>query len=89
MIGDKRAPQSRRQILEGNMAAGDLKQVSVWLKSEELGNRLCRLGMGRYRENQKGPVDHVKVLFLFVFFLKNRFLLLKIWEIFENWKLRI
>lgn len=63
----KSSPQLRRQTLEDNMAAGDLKQVSVWLKSEELGNRLCRVGMGRYRENQKDLLDHVEVLFLFFF----------------------
>lgn len=64
----KSSPQSRSQTVEDNMAAGDLKQVSVWLKSEELGNRLCRVGMGRYRENQKDLLDHVKVLFLFFCF---------------------
>lgn len=59
LVSDRRqesSPKLRSQTFEGNMAAGDLKQVSVWLKNTELGNHSCRVGMGKYRVNQKGPI---------------------------------
>lgn len=59
LLSDRRRNSSlklRSQTFEENMAAGDLKQGSVWLKNKELGNHSCRVGMRRYRENQKGPI---------------------------------